>query len=40
MKYLFASSATIADSWRLLPARVVALFLVLLMCGGGASAYR
>ena len=39
MKYLFTSSATIADSWRLLAVRVVALFLVLLICSGGASAY-
>jgi hypothetical protein len=39
MRYLATSSRAIANGWRLLSFRVVALLLVVLMCGGVLSAY-
>ena len=39
MLHLTTSSETFAKTWRMLLVRAVAIFLVVLMCGGGLSAY-
>src|SRR5579863_3461355 len=39
MRHPSTSSGAIAQSWRLLPVRAAALLLVVLICGGGLSAY-